>query len=742
MNTSPHPRLHIHLLGDFRLSYGDEPVTSVKSARLQSLLAYLLLHRDAPQPRHHVAFLFWPDSLEAQALTNLRNLLHHLRNALPDADRFLHVDTQTLQWRPDAPFTLDVAAFESALARARQAEQRGDRTTLRKALEQAVALYKGDLLLSCYDDWIMPERQRLQQALTEALDKLSRLLEGARRYRAAIHHVQRMVQLDPLQEAAHRRLMRLQALSGDRAAALHAYHTWATVLQRELGLDPSSATREEYERLLQMNTSTAYGEGGAATSPGAAPASTAGRIATPRLVGRQKEWRQLRNVWRTASAGRPHVVVISGEEGIGKTRLAQELVEWAGRQGIATATTRCTAAEGRLAYAPVADWLRARPLPSLDPVWRTELSRLLPELLAEQPDLSPPGPLVEPWQRLRFFESLARAILGGHRPILLSLDGMQWCDRETLEFIRFLLQFDPQAPILIVGTYRPEDIEGERLLAPLLRDLRRTKQRGPETALTEIELEPLDADETVALVADIAAQEPDPDLAACLHRETEGNPLFIVETVRMGLAAQDRRPDSGEGALSEWRLSKSEGAPSEWRLSKEEGPWGTSCLPRPLPSRIQAAIEGRLAQLSPAARALVELAATIGHEFTFACLTQATDLDEATLVRALDELWRLRVICEQGADAYDFSHDKLREVAYAGLSHARRRLLHRRVAHALEAVYADDLDPVAAQVAAHYERAGEPEQAIQYYRRAAEVARQMQATEQANRYDQRASALL
>jgi DNA-binding SARP family transcriptional activator len=229
MNESPQsPALHIQLLGDFRLAYDSTPMTSINTARLQSLLAYLVLHRNAPQPRHYLAFLFWPDSTEAQAHTNLRNLLYHLRQALPEADRFLYADSQTLQWRADAPFTLDVADFESALAQAEQAGQTGDQVALRTALEEAVGLYGGDLLPSCYDDWILPERERLRQAFTEALERLILLLEDQRDYRAAIGYAQRLLRHDPLHEATCGHLMRLQALSGDRAGALRTYHTSST----------------------------------------------------------------------------------------------------------------------------------------------------------------------------------------------------------------------------------------------------------------------------------------------------------------------------------------------------------------------------------------------------------------------------------------------------------------------------------------------------------------------------------
>ena len=157
------PDLRIQLLGEFSLVYGDNHVTAVTTAREQSLLAYLLLHRAAPQSRQHLAFTLWPDSSEGQARTNLRNLLHALRQSLPQPDDYLHVDFATLQWRPDAPCSLDVAEFEAACAAG--------------ALQRAVDLYGGDLLPACYDDWIQPERERLQGMFTAAAERLAHQLE-------------------------------------------------------------------------------------------------------------------------------------------------------------------------------------------------------------------------------------------------------------------------------------------------------------------------------------------------------------------------------------------------------------------------------------------------------------------------------------------------------------------------------------------------------------------------------------
>jgi DNA-binding SARP family transcriptional activator len=682
--------LHIHLLGDFLLLAGDNtPVTAFNVPRLQALLAYLLLKRNAPQPRQQLAFLLWPDSTEAQARANLRKLLHQLHQNLPDAERFLHADTQTVQWRPDAPFTLDVADFERALNQAEAAQRAQDRTAELLALRSAVTAYRGDLLPNCYDEWVLPERERLLQAFLGALERLIALLEVARDFGAAIDYAQRLLRHDPLHEATYQLLMRLYAISGDRTVALRTYHTCATILERELGVEPGQAIREAYERLVHP---------AAPPETRFAPQTMPAEVTT--LVGRTQEWEQLQAAWRAATEGRRQVVVLAGEAGIGKTRLAEELRIWVSRQGMATATARCYAAEGELAYAPVTAWLRSEAvypaLPRLDTVWLTEIARLLPELLVERPDLPPPTPLTEDWQRQRFRDALKRAVLCGQQPLLLLIDDLQWCDPETLEWLHFLLRSDPQARLLLVGTVRSEELTEEHPLIPWLIALRRGGQ------VRDIELAPFDAPTTAVLAAQVLGRALDLPSAAQLYAETEGNPLFVVEMVRAGSGSD----------------------------------------PQPRASTMQTVIAARLAQLSPAARDLAQIGATIGRSFTVDVLARASGGDEEMLVRGLDELWQRRIVREQGSDSYDFSHDKIREVAYTELSAARRRLLHRRVAEALEVENTNNLDAVSGQIAMHYERAGQVERATAYYRRAAEVARQIYANAEAIDYSKRALSLL
>ncbi len=342
------PRLSIWLLGDFHIAIGDHPLRVALMPRLQELLALLCLHRDAPQTRQLVAFRFWPDVNEDQARTNLRKLLLHLRQTLPEIEEYLLMQGQHLLWRPGSPVVADVAEFEQAVA---QAQTTTDPNATRSVLELAANLYRGDLLPGCYADWIGPERERLRQLATDALHQLVDLLEAQRAYREAVGYGQRLLQFDPANEEVCQTLMRLHALAGNRAAALRVYHACVTALADELGVEPSQATFTSYERLLHADLARATPE--------------VAKKHTTALVGRAAEWHTLQQAWRTAAAGNPHCVLLWGDAGIGKTRLAEELMGWARQQGYAVAMAHCYAAQGAPAYAPVATWLRAEGRPCL-----------------------------------------------------------------------------------------------------------------------------------------------------------------------------------------------------------------------------------------------------------------------------------------------------------------------------------------------------------------------------------------
>lgn len=686
--------LHIYLFGDFRLGDNNGATITVVQARHQALLTYLLLHRHAPQARRHLAFLLWPDSSEAQALTNLRKALTHLRQMSPSLDRAIYADYLVIQWRPSVPFTLDIAEFEAQLNQATAAEQAGHTQEALTHWSSAVALYSGPLTPSCYDDWIIAERERFHQLALDALERLVAGYEGQHAFATAIPYAQQLLRLDPLQESMYLQLMRLQALQGDRAGALRTYHTCATLLARELGVEPASETQAAYARLLKIEEGI--------------------KVPTPKhnvihLVGRQAEWQTLQHLWQQTRTQGAHFVCIWGEAGIGKSHLAEEMLSWAGQQGFTISRTRAYAGEGQLAYAPVVEWLRTETMrtvrPRLAAVWLSEMARLLPEILSEQPTVSPPEPMTEAWQRQRLWEALARALLAAPQPMLLLIDDLHWCDQETLDWLRYLLHFSPQAHLLLVGTARPEEINDDHPLQTLCRHLRAAEQ------LTEIELGPLDSTETTALATQIAQQPLAEQMQQLLYRVTAGNPLFIVEMTRAGLSKAD------------------------WGDATKSSLLPTLPVPGPvLPPKVQAVIQTRLAQLSPVARELAQLAAAIGQSFTFELLLHAGKQDENALVRGLDELWQRRIIHEQGAATYDFSHDRIRDVAYAEINPIRRRQMHRQIAAGLEHVHASNLSTICRGLAYHYEQAGLPMQAVSYYYQAAEAVRKLYAGQEAIAY--------
>lgn len=319
--------LTIHLLGEFSVTNAGQPVTTFNADRPQALLAYLLLHRRAPQARRHVAFVLWPDSSEKQAQSNLRNLLHTLRSGLPESERFLASDNLTLQWRADAPCLLDVAQFEDALRVASTATE----DAAGQALIAAVEAYGGDLLPGNYDDWIAPLREALRSHYQDALRRLIQLLEAAGDYRTALRYGGRLLSHDPLDENSYVQVMRLHAFSGDRAGVRRVYEQCVASLARELEVEPSETTRTAYAQLLRIEPSvppmTALPKAPSAPMVSSTPAPQAvtpvlkprplPAVATP-FVGREAELRQVTKLLADPAC---RLLTLIGPGGVGKTRL-------------------------------------------------------------------------------------------------------------------------------------------------------------------------------------------------------------------------------------------------------------------------------------------------------------------------------------------------------------------------------------------------------------------------------------
>ncbi|RMF58840.1 MAG: tetratricopeptide repeat protein [Calditrichaeota bacterium] len=650
------------------------------------MLTYLALHCDAEITRQRIAFLFWPDSEESQARTNLRQLLHHLRQAFPDIERYLTIDKRTIRWRREAPLHIDVAEFLRCIGEAKAAAEKKDTNAELKALEKAARLYRADLLPECYDEWIETERDRLRNLFISVLKRLMELFEEQGQYSSALQCGTRLLSLDEFDETTYRTLMRLHALNNDIPAASQIYHRCVEVLRDELGVEPGTETQSLFQRLTRQEEIEV------------SPPSMENEIP---LVGREEERRTMLQAWEEVTKGNTRILLLCGEAGIGKTRLAEELIHYIERQGYTSAISRCYAAGGRLSYGPVSEWLRTeslyRGLLGMETVWKTEVSRLLPELLTDCPDLIAPAPLTESWQRKRLFEALAHALTTNHEPLLLFIDDLQWCDQETLEWLHFLLHVENLPGVLIMATVRTEDVPANTPLLSFILELRRGN------LLTEIELAAIDPEHTASLAAHISGKNLDEKTTKALYASSEGNPLFIVEMTRAVMDDWDRG-DKGEKDLLQ---------------------------DIPLPQRVQAVIQSRLAHLTPGSKKLLELAAIIGREFTFDILRYSCEEEEETIIQSLEELLEHRLVREQTRMVYDFSHDKIREVTAAGISQTRSCLIHRRVAEALEQLFAERLDPVAAQLAVHWENGGNPERAIHFYEQSGKLAQQIYANEEA-----------
>jgi DNA-binding SARP family transcriptional activator len=667
----PGVALEVRLLGQPHVLVEGRSVEAFASARLLSLLAFLIVHRRSPVRRQRVAFSFWPDSTERQAHTNLRQALFNLRHALPEPERFLRVDGTVVQWREDAPAAVDLVDLE-------EAAERSNRVGDQASLERAATLYRGDLLPGWYEDWIEPERDRLRRDQVRRLERLAEWYEEHGDQSSAVRWAEQLVRFDPLHEAGYRRLMRLHLGLGERARALRAYHSCASALERELGVSPADETTELYERLVAIDAA-------ASSFP---PLS--GGVSGPSLVGRDDEWQRLLSSLRSTEAGGAEFVLVTGEPGIGKTRLVDEFRGWCARRDIPTAVARAYQAEGSLPYAPITELLRSpalRPtLDRLDATWLREVARLLPELRTDTPDLTDPSSQVV-GERSRLFEALARAFTSTSRPLTLIVDDLQWCDAETLEFLHYLVRFASTHRLLVIGTARDEAMQVERPLLTMTAGLRAID------AVVEIALARLDTADAIALARELVGTSSDDTTLHQLVDDAEGNPLFLVEMARSGLVI---------GSTSRAAADASR-----------------------LPPKVHSVIQTRLDRLPAISRQLVGAAAVVGRDFdTDVIRRMLPELDD-DLVVALDELWRRGIVLEQGQNAYDFSHDKIREVAYHSLGPARRRRLHQSAAEALASLHSGFLTPVAAQIAAHYDRAGSVDLAVEHYGRAIAAAQHM-----------------
>ena len=669
----------LRLLGGFELTTSAGRPIPIARKKAQALLAYLVCHSGQGQPRDKLATLLWPDLDDQQARANLRKTLFALRASLAPLPLSLRMQ--------NAAVTLDCAGLDvDVLAFERLVPQGSS-----EALQQAAHLYRGDLLEGLgvsdtpFEEWLTTERERLRELALETLARLLAHQSQSDEPAAAVSTALRLLALDPLQEAVHRTLMRLYARHGRREAALRQYQSCVDTLRRELSVEPEAETRSLYQELLRSRASPS-----GATRTALANLDTLGSTVSRRrsplfpddapMIGRDTELTRLLDALNEAVAGRGQLLAVLGEAGVGKSRLASAIGREAAQRGGRVLVGRSYATEQTLAYGPWMDALR--PLidddgvrTSLEPVWRTELARLFPQL-----GETTPGRAAGPEEHVRLFEAVGHLLerLAEMAPLTILFEDAHWADDMSLRLLSVLSRRIPRRRILIVVTLREEDADD----SPVLRDMLRLP------TVARVELAPLSREQTTELVRALGGSGPvafaGPAMTDRIWVASGGNPFVVVECLRA--------LEQGAATLSDAD-----------RL--------------PLPPRVQELITMRLERLSERSRSLVGVAAVVGREFEFDLLRGAAGLDENEVASGVEELVRRRLV-RAAAGGLELVHDRVREVVYAGLLPGRRKLLHRSVAEALETLHGRDIDPHLATIGQHY-RTGEAwAEAVAFLRRA------------------------
>ncbi len=669
-------QLRLTLLGGFHARLRTGEVMPLPGRKAQALLAFLALPLGRAHPRDKLAALLWGGIREESARASLRQTLFVVRKALGGAEgAVLRQEGEALALAP-AAVEADVAAFERAVA---------DGTP--ESLEQAAALYQGDLLAGLvlaeapFEEWLLGERERLRELALEGLAKLLAHHRKAGVSQVAVGTALRLLTLDPLQEVVHRTLMRLYADLGRRGTALRQYQQCVSVLGRELGIEPEAETKALYQEILRERPShrVAIAEASLA-QPVPEPRAPAG--AETLLVGRADELARLRDLLAATAAGTAQVVAVLGEGGIGKSRLVGELAGEAARRGVTVLLGRSYESEQILPFGPWVDALRAGRiaedadlLERLGPTLRSGLARLLPEVGG----IAPAGATIDIHQ---VFESVARLLgqLAGRQPLLVVLEDLHWADEVSTRLAAFIGRRLADRPVLMVATAREDELADAPAFRQALDDL----QRGGR--LTTLTLHPLSRPDTLTLVRAVArsgAAAADERLGEQAWAASEGNPFVAVETVRAHAEGAAIAPGHGLA----------------------------------LPERVREIIGRRLERLSERSQTLAAVAATIGREFDFALLQRAGGLGEEDTAAGLEELVRRRVLHGVG-ERFDFTHDRIREVAYERVLPPRRKILHRKVAEAIEAVHERELDAHALALGQHYREAEAWELAVTFLRKA------------------------
>ena len=727
MSARGNDSTRIQLCGRLSVEFGGaQRADRLRGRQARLLLAYLLLNRTRPVGRDELIGALWPEQPPVSQDAALRTLLSRVRSALGPA--VLSGRSELALTLPE-PIWVDLEAAGHELQRALAALEQADARGAWALAQVPLNIASRGLLPGTQANWLEPRRRELEDIRLGALEVIGEagLRMGGPQLNSVERAARALIESEPYRESGYMLLIEALAARGNVAEGMRVFDRLRTLLRNELGTAPSAEAIAVHDRLLRPEAWDHPAPEEAARLAGIElPAELRARSEAP-LVGRERELRELTRIWESTSRGSgalsaalnnrpPRILCLTGEAGIGKTRLAAELARQAHDRGGVVLAGRAPR-EALVPYQPFIEALRhyfaAAPLAELRAVvseFGGELARLVPELRRRVPELGTAVAEEPETERYRLFESVVGLLsaISAKTPILLVLDDLHWADRPTLLLLRHLARATDPARLLTLIAYRSEESEGG--LPDVVIDLRR------EALITQITVGGLSESEAAELVRIRAQETPSRALARALHAITGGNPFFIEETVRHLAGAGVR---VGAATATDLR-----------RLGIPEG--------------VKETITLRLARLSPETVDWLRVASVVGRDFDLALVEALVSLEEEQFLSALEEALDAGLLVEssRGDGRQSFSHALVRETLYEGMSAQRRARIHGRVAEALEAA---DGEPSLGELAHHFTRAGrraDAEKAIAYATQAAAEATAVLAHEDAAEHYSRALELL
>ena len=662
----------LRLLGppSVRLTDGKQH-TPQPGAKELALLAYLALEPGA-HTREELAGLLWGESSETEARASLRQALKHLRTTLGEI-----IQTGRSVVAFGASIECDVCDFKRLVVQEPSCALSADIPRFLAGFSVRHAPQ--------FDEWVATTRRQLLHMYQNALGTLAREAMGQWRWRAAVDVADRWLRCDPLSDEAARLAIEARYLAGDRGAALARFADYRAVLASETGCQPS--------RTL-MNLIHRVESDAAPLSP--RPVTDEWYARAPSfessLIGREEEWGVLAKAWKRVARGSGQIVLIEGEPGVGKSRLAEEFLRWVVAQG--GGVLRGHGYDGRVGipYEPVVEVLReALASPGLGgtaPEWLSEVTRLLPELRQRFPAIPElaPSDSSEGW---RLFEGVAQLMLAlaAERPLVVWLDDLQWCDGDSCNLLRFLARRSEQAPVLWLGTLSMGELERAAPAARLCRVLRAKAHSSIVT------LGPLGEDHLWQMIREMGHVSTPTGARRFANRVfgvTGGNPFYTVELLKTMFAQGLLEMDESSG---EWTATS--GALMQGR-------------DLPVSQTVHEVIAARIDRLPEQLNELLITIAIAGAGCRTEVLSHVHGISRLHAAAVADALVERRLLVEEGG-LYRCAHPVIAHVVRDGLTPSRRREIHRTLALSLEqAMLPQHTVDTARELARHADRGGEP----------------------------------